>query len=188
MNYEVEQKFRISDAKSLEERLSGMGITLDVPIAQVDRYFAHPARDFSQTDEALRIRSVGQDNYVTYKGPKIDAITKTRREIELPIESGSEAAVRFAELLEALGFCPVAAVRKQRRCVVAPWRNQNVAVSLDSVDSLGDFAELELTSTESGIERARETILSLAQELSLSQVERGSYLELVLEKKKCGRE
>ena len=182
MKFEVEQKFQVPEVSDFEQSLSAMGASLEAPILQLDHYFAHPARDFSKTDEALRIRSTGNDNFVTYKGPKIDATTKTRRELELPIESGSGAAIRFAELLEALGFRPVAAGRKQRRCVVVPWRNQNVVVVLDNVENLADFAELEITTTESGIAHAKQAILSLAQELSLCEVERRSYLELVLEK------
>jgi hypothetical protein len=77
-------------------------------VTQVDQYFNHPARDFAQTDEALRLRRVGEVNFITYKGPKLDAITKSRHEIELPLPSGDAAATGFAELLTTLGFQPVA--------------------------------------------------------------------------------
>ena len=83
-------------------------------IGQSDRYFAHPSRDFARTDEALRIRTVGASSFVTYKGPKIDVTTKTRRELELPLDPGDADGSQFAELLTALGFTPVAVVRKQR--------------------------------------------------------------------------
>ena len=52
------------------------------PAEQVDRYFAHPCRDFARTDEALRLRRDGDDVAITWKGPRIDAATKTRRESE----------------------------------------------------------------------------------------------------------
>ena len=68
-----------------------LGATIEPPVVQVDQYFAHPARDFAQTDEALRLRRVGKQNFITYKGSKIDATTKTRREIELPLAPGEEA-------------------------------------------------------------------------------------------------
>ena len=85
MKLEVEQKFAVPDLGQLQTRLLELGAKAGEPQLQVDQYFAHPARDFAQTDEALRIRRIGQSNFVTYKGPKIDATTKTRRELELPL-------------------------------------------------------------------------------------------------------
>ena len=69
-----------------------------------DRYFAHPSRDFARTDEALRLRRIGEFNFITYKGPKLDATTKTRREIEIGLADGQQAATDAAELLAAIGF------------------------------------------------------------------------------------
>ena len=79
MQYEVELKFPVADLGAIEARLVELGTRFDEAVTQVDRYFAHPARDFARTDEALRIRQVGNACYVTYKGPKVDAATKTRR-------------------------------------------------------------------------------------------------------------
>ena len=86
--FEVEQKFRVDGFAEIETHLARLGAEIENPIEQVDTYFAHPQRDFAATDEALRIRQVGDENFVTYKGPKIDSQTKTRREIELPFASG----------------------------------------------------------------------------------------------------
>ena len=61
-------------------------------------------RDFAQTDEALRIRQVSGANQITYKGPKIDEATKTRREIEIPLAPGTDLVTKYQELLEAIGF------------------------------------------------------------------------------------
>jgi len=81
MQYEVEQKFPVSDMPALQERLIALGATIGETQVEVDLYFGHPARDFSKTDEALRIRRIGAKNCITYKGPKIDITTKTRCEI-----------------------------------------------------------------------------------------------------------
>src|SRR3977135_480274 len=88
MNLEVEQKFPVSDPARLEARLDEVGGAFKDASLQLDRYYAHPCREFARTDEALRIRTVGEANYFTYKGPKLDPTTKTRRETELAIESG----------------------------------------------------------------------------------------------------
>ena len=180
MSLEVEQKFRVADWADIERRLQGLAAEIERPAAQSDLYFAHPSRDFAQTDEALRIRRVGRRNFVTYKGPKLDATTKTRRELELPLTPGERSAAGFAELLSTLGFRPVREVGKLRRRAVVAWQGRQVEVALDEVEGLGRFVELELQAEPAAADAARATLASLAAELGLSQSERRSYLELLL--------
>ncbi len=177
MPYEVEQKFRVLDADALIARLLRLGVTLGAPVAQCDRYFNHPTLDYAKTDEALRIRRSGDELLVTYKGPKIDATTKTRREIELPL-TGVDS--QWAELLVALGFRPVAEVRKSRRTGELQRQGLAVEIALDDVERVGAYCELELQSEAVGLDRARQCLQELAAELELADVERRSYLELRL--------
>ena len=188
MIFEVEQKFEVLEVDVLEQTLLAMGAVIEDPVVQFDRYFTHPSRDFSNTDEAFRIRSVGDENFITYKGPKVSKTTKTRREIELPIAPGSKQAARFIELIEALGFRIVRTVRKQRRPTTILWQGQSVEVALDRVDTLGTFVELELAVDSVNIENAQETIVALARKLLLSNPERRSYLEMVMEKENTSLE
>jgi len=180
--YEVEQKFPVADLAALEEKLVSLGAATGDPVRQLDRYFAHPSRDFSVTDEALRIRRIGQHNWVTYKGPKIDTTTKTRREIELPLPKGDAGAAGFADLLSALGFTFVADVRKTRRHANLTRRGRPIEIALDEVDDLGTFVELELAAGEADLDDARRALAELAAELGLKNSERRSYLELLLER------
>ena len=109
--YEVEQKFPVADPAALEARLVGLAARFREPVEQVDRYFAHPCRDFVKTDEALRLRRVGDDVAATWKGPRIDSASKTRRELELGLapvpplpggpRGGQATLDRWTELLEA---------------------------------------------------------------------------------------
>src|SRR5262245_59361130 len=108
-------KFPVADFAALETRLAAWGARADAPRQDADHYFNAPDRDFARTDEALRLRRTGDANFVTYKGPKRDAQTKTRTEIEVPLAGGDEAAGQFARLLTSLGYRPVAVVRKRRR-------------------------------------------------------------------------
>ena len=179
--YEVEQKFRVSDLDRVLDRARQLGAEVGDLVEQADTYFTHPCRDYSVTDEALRIRRVGERNRVTYKGPKIDTATKTRREIELPLPEGQVYAGQFAELLTALGFCRVTVVHKQRRTATITWRGQQIEMALDEVAHVGTFVELELPADDSTIATARDCILSLATKLQLVQVELRSYLEMLLE-------
>src|SRR5262249_19531928 len=88
MSFEVEVKYRSVDADRLRSLLIERGAREDPAMDQEDIYLRHPARDFAQTQEALRLRRIGDDNRVTYKGPRFPGPTKTREEIELPFEGG----------------------------------------------------------------------------------------------------
>jgi adenylate cyclase class 2 len=182
MRFEVEQKFPVSDLAAIEPRLVDLGMTIGAPVEQVDRYFAHPVRNFAQTDEALRIRRVGSDSFITYKGSKIDSTSKTRREIEMPLAGGADALPRWTELLTALGFRSVAEVTKRRRTGHFEWNGRQIEVALDEVGPLGSFVELEIAADAAEVEPARGCIASLAATLGLERSERRSYLELLLGK------
>jgi len=119
---------------------------------------------------------------ITYKGPKLDAATKTRREIELPLAGGTRNAAQYAELLAALGFRLSGEVHKMRRIMHMSWQGKSVEIALDMVTGLGSFVELEISADEHEIEPAKAAIASLAAELKLDRNERRSYLELLLAK------
>lgn len=178
--FEVEQKFRVAGFEAVRERLVELGAHFAPPIEQADTYFSHPARNFTQTDEALRLRRVGESNCITYKGPKLDAQTKTRRELELPLPAGAAAFDQYSELLRTLGFGEVATVRKRREPVSLTWEAHEVAVALDTVEGVGQYAELEIAADAAGLPAARQAIGSLAKKLGLTDSERRSYLELLL--------
>jgi adenylate cyclase class 2 len=188
--YEVEQKFRVADPAALESRLVALAARFRDPVEQVDRYFAHPCRDFVKTDEALRLRRVGDEVAVTWKGPRIDSAAKSRRELELGLAEvpalpggprGGQATLdRWTELLEALGFRPVRDVAKRRRAARVLWQGTEVEVALDTVAGLGDFLELELQAAQGEVPLATACIESLARQLGCGEPERRSYLELVI--------
>jgi adenylate cyclase class 2 len=180
MHLEVEQKFRVASIAEIRQRLVELGAAFALPIEQADTYFAHPARDFAHTDEALRLRRVGETNYITYKGPKLDRETKTRRELELPLPAGAKSFDQYTELLLALGFGQVATVRKRREPGRLAWEGLPIELALDAVDGLGDFVELEIGADESSLAAATSAIASLARQLGLHTGERRSYLELLL--------
>lgn len=182
MQFEVEQKHRVDDPAALIKCLNERGVTLGEPIVQSDQYFAHPARDFAQTDEALRIRTVDETSFVTYKGPKLDATSKTRRELELPLSVSDADGSQFSELLAALGFTPVDIVRKQRRKFHITRDGREVEGALDEVDGVGTYVELELMADDAKLSSAKDVISRLANELTLGPSERRSYLELLLAK------
>src|SRR5437899_6643699 len=111
---EVEMKFPGADFAAIEKRLAEWGARGGEALDEADHYFNAPDRDFARTDEALRLRRIGPANYVTYKGPKRDAQTKTRTEVEVLLADGDEAARAFARLLTHLGYRPTPVVPKRR--------------------------------------------------------------------------
>ena len=180
---EIEMKFPAADFAALQRPLSAWGAAPAETRTEADHYFNAPDRDFARTDEALRLRRIDAANYVTYKGPKRDAQTKTRTEVEVPLAEGDEAARDFVRLLTLLGYRPTAVVRKQRTVYHLKRGGFALEVCLDEVEGLGRFAELEILAPEEQLDRARAVLLETAGQLGLRTSERRSYLELLLEKR-----
>lgn len=187
MPLEVERKYRLLDTAATRARLHELGVQFGPPERQVDRYFNHPARNFAETDEALRIRSIGEKNFVTYKGPKLDRSVKTRRELEPALADGTATAEEFAAVLVALGFRPTTAVLKQRASAALARHGVEYQICWDEVDRLGTFLEIELVVDEAAAGAARDKVLLLEAELALTNVEPRSYLSLVLAQEAAAR-
>lgn len=178
--FEVELKAPIADPTVLTAQVEQLGAEPAGIHEEEDVYFAHPVRDFAKTDEAVRVRRKGDAAWITYKGPKVDATTKTRREIEVPL-AGVDVWGAAIDLLESLGFRKVRVVRKERRTFEVDWEGWPVLISIDFVQGLGDFVELETHAEEDRVKEARDALLRLAATLGLRKTERRSYLELLLE-------
>ncbi len=185
--FEVELKFPVHDRAALEERLRRAGF---IPLAthvEIDHYYNAPDRDFAQTDEALRLRQVDGQTRVTYKGPKQGGRGKTRLEIELPLAAGTAASMH--DLLLQLGYRPAAEVRKRRTHFVRSAADEAAPVpklTLDEVDQVGIFVELEAQAEEADAGPCQEALWRWAKELHLEKEERRSYLELLLARQATG--
>jgi adenylate cyclase class 2 len=183
MAFEVELKFRDADHPSLRARLTTAGAESLGSVDQADSYLAHPSRDFSSTGEALRLRRVGPENLVTYKGPKLSGPAKTREEIELAFEPGPEGFADLSRLWSHLGFLPVATVRKTRDRHRLSRSGLTFEIALDSVDGLGPFAEIEtIAPSPDDLLPAQQAVVHLASELGLPphSIEPRSYLRMLL--------
>jgi adenylate cyclase, class 2 len=181
MPYEVEIKYLVSDLAGVRRTCESLAGAAPETRAEVDTYLRHPIRSFEQTDEALRVRQANAYLAITYKGPKVDAATKTRVEIELQLVPGQYTSENVLDFWGRLGFAPVRQVRKDRELFRIPWLGREVHASLDHVHGLGDFVELELSAEPSQLEESRQILKSLAAKLGLQKSERKSYLELLLE-------
>lgn len=170
---EVEVKAKIDSFEEMEKRLENLGALKSKKEFQEDIYFASPIVDFAQTDEALRIRTTNNNIFITYKGPKLNKDAKTRKEVEMSIESASKAK----DIFEEIGFKEVRTVRKNRQY----YTYENFEISLDDVEGLNPYMEIEI-SLEDGnaYDDAQKSIFELFEKLGITEgFERTSYLELL---------
>ena len=200
--YEVEVKVP-ADLDAVRERLADAGAGRVATVAQADTYFDAPHREFAETDEALRVRRVATadpqferdrplpklvdavldgeehasvESRVTYKGPLVEAQSKTREEFETGVDDGDV----MRELLARLGFEPAATVRKLRE----KHELDGFTVLLDAVEDVGEYVEVETeVDGEAAVEAAREDAYELLRSLGLDPGDqvRTSYLGLQLE-------
>lgn len=169
---EVEVKSRI-DLSHAREVLEGLDAKFLETEEHFDIYYNAPHRDFAETDEALRIRSVNDRQVLTYKGKKLDNTTKSREEIQTHVEA--EAMI---QILERLGFKETARVQKVRDV----FKVGDITLCLDEMDSLGQFIEFEIIS-DADMEESKKRIFAMMEKFGLKPEDsiRKSYLELVME-------
>ena len=170
---EVEVKARIDSFNEIEMKLEAIGASKAKTEFQEDIYFQSPIVDFAKTDEALRIRTTNNNTFITYKGPKLNRDAKTRKEVEMKIESAEKASDIFAEI----GFKPARTVRKNRQY----YSYENFEISLDDVEGLPPYMEIEIA-LENGEDysEAQDKIFELFEKLGITDgFERTSYMELL---------
>ncbi len=178
---EVEIKAKIQNHKTALEKIRDLGGVYSHTEIQRDIYFNGDNRNFKNTDEALRIREipVGDDFklILTYKGPKLDTETKTRKEIEVEIDDKE----KMTEILISLGYKPSAIVNKVRRI----FKYEDYTITVDKLKNLGYYMEIEyVTENENDIGNIQEKIFDIFSKLGINDgFEKTSYLEL-LEKNK----
>ncbi|MFA7198766.1 MAG: class IV adenylate cyclase [Methanoculleus sp.] len=174
---EVEAKFAVPDVSRIRARLNQQEVRMTRRQQERDVYYNAPHRDFGETDEALRVRYDDTGVTATYKGPKIRVgSAKAREEFNLTVASGET----LEEILSRLGFRRTATVSKAREF----YEMGEVTVTLDDVEDLGTFIEIEIL-TEVGTEDAAERIGAVAKGLGVDGPPiYTSYLEMLLSKPK----
>jgi adenylate cyclase class 2 len=170
---EVEVKARIGSFEEMEKNLESLGAKKAKIEFQEDIYFQSPIVNFAETDEALRIRTTDNKTFITYKGPKLNEKAKTRKEVEMTIESADKAR----DIFEEIGFTPARTVRKHRQY----YTYKNFEISLDDVEGLPPYMEIEIALNDSeDYTEAQNRIFALFEKLEIKDgFERTSYMELL---------
>jgi adenylate cyclase class 2 len=177
---EVEVRYRYTNRDAVIARLTAWGAVRTQDRTDVDQYFNAPDRDLKASDEAFRLRRIGRVNCLTYKGPRRDAETKTRTEIEVPLAEGDDVAATADQLLRALGYRPLVVVRKRRQVYAFTRDGFPMEVCFDDVERVGSFLELEILAEEEQYEAAKRVLLQTAADLGLTEKETRSYLAMTL--------
>ena len=174
---EVEAKAKINNINEIKLNLGNLNAKKIKTEYQEDIYFNSPVVDFAETDEALRIRKTETKNekkiFITYKGPKIDKKSKTRKEIEIEIENETKCK----DIFENLKFKTVRTVKKYREY----YNINEFTISIDKVDGLEPYMEIEtMVEDDSNYDKKVEEVFELFNNLGIKDnFERNSYLELL---------
>ncbi|MHA1860526.1 MAG: class IV adenylate cyclase [Candidatus Asgardarchaeia archaeon] len=174
--YEVEVKIKVNEGEitRIKESIEKLGFKKIYEEFHHDFYFKHPCRDFKERDEALRVRILNDNRcIVSYKGPRVKTGDfKVREEIN------TYADVNVKDLLIKLGFTQIAELKKFREV----YRKEDVSLSIDDVEELGHYIEIETLSKDSDFHDPREKINDLIEKLGLKRenITRETYLEMVL--------
>jgi len=178
---EAEAKYRVSDLNATRQAILALGANLHATESHCDTYLRHPTRDFRATDEALRIREISGIPYVTYKGPRFAGPIKIRPEVEVPLVEGT--VTQWLSIWQSLSFTIALQVRKSRESYQHMFHGRSVTITLDQVESLGCFVEIELIlDNKLQIDQAQIDIQSVALQLGLHETESRSYLGMLLAK------
>ena len=172
MNIEVEAKVRVPHLDAVIDRLDELGAEPAHEWLEENIFLDQTDHRLSTTDCGLRVRirraaDGDEDVRVTFKGPKSSGRVKSRREIELGVESADDAL----NLLAELGYHEVIRFEKRRR----RYRFDGCQVELDEMPYLGSYVEVE------GPEEAE--VLAVRDQLGLEGLPliRSSYVAMLRE-------
>lgn len=176
---EIELKFPLENAEELIEELKK--IAESEGTYQKDTYFIPPHRDFLKQNpisEWFRIRETKEGVNLNYKNwhNKEDPQAISCDEFETNFEDINA----LKKILESLNFKEIIVVEKERN----NWNHNNTIISIDRVTGLGDFIEVEADGEFESIEKAKEHLHKILNELNAKvgeQIFKG-YPHLVLEK------
>ena len=157
-------------------KLNELGAIFEKKVGQIDSYYNAPHRDFGTTDEALRLREQGSRVYLTYKGKKLDQLSKTRKEVEVEVSDRA----KMEDIIISLGFKKTLDVIKERQI----YHYKGAEICLDHLEGLGDFVEVEMQAENMDtVGQKRDEVIAILREIGVKgDLIRASYLEMILTK------
>jgi adenylate cyclase class 2 len=139
---ETEVKIRLSDIIAAKRRLDDAHFAISVPRRfESNTLYDTPDLKLRNAQMLLRLRQVGSESIVTWKGPGVPGTHKIRPELETRVGSFET----FDQILRALGYEPSFRYEKYRTEFKQVQSAAEGVVTLDETP-IGDFFELEGTS------------------------------------------
>lgn len=161
-NVEVELKFKLQNPDSVVEFLN-KNAEFQYESFQHDVYYNAPHRDFLENSanisEWLRVRIEKDKAQINYKDwqPRESSVKTHCKELETGVDSYEQLSL----ILEALNFTRLIAVKKTRRA----WMYEDTEVSLDAVEELGSYLEVEYKGKLEDIEKIRSYLHEVVKKL-----------------------
>jgi len=170
------------------QSLKKMRAKIKDKLIEKDLYFSIPAGSTAEKGSIIRVREDKNQNnesklILSYKSPNVlREGVETREEIEVQVLSSVPTIV---DLLGKLDVKPLVTVIKKRIEYSLIYKGVHLTVTLDNVDKLGSFTEIELMSDQrDDAKKLIELGEELAYRLSLDKKRKISlgYHEMMLEK------
>jgi adenylate cyclase class 2 len=161
-NIEIELKLPLLNSHEVENLLSKIA-DFKYQSFQHDIYYNAPHRNFLENsdniNEWLRIRITDGGAQINYKDwqPHDDKIKTHCKEFEANIDSYDQ----LSKILDALNFIKLIDVNKTRKA----WIYLDTEISIDSVDELGEFIELEYKGNIKDITLARKHLFNVLEKI-----------------------
>ncbi len=170
-NIEVEGRFRIRDIEEFKRKLVENGATLLKSAEIEDRYYTMKSRDFDNTIEALRIRTVtGEEGAtLTYKGGgNKDSVVMAVPEYETHIDK-PEVMESIFGFIDIVPLGSVKSIRKRRHS----YQFGKLKVDLDEFPGFGTFADIEaIANSESETQTAIDEVNAAKERLGIPEEDR----------------
>lgn len=169
-NKEIEIKVKVENSQPLLEFL-GKTAEFKGEKHQIDEYFSPTHRDFLDirpVKEWLRLRSAGDRYTFNYKSWHFDEQGHSEYCDEHETEVGDIDKIRT--ILQALDFRSLVTVDKVRKT----WVYKSYEISLDLVQGLGDFVEIEYVGDTKGTnpKKITEEMMSFLDDIGCGKIER----------------
>lgn len=151
MHQEIEIQVIIKNPEKIEARLNEVGKFVKSR-KQVDKYFVPPYRDFftkDMPDEYLRVRHEEGKNHLNYSFLHFgeDGWLRSTDEYETLVDKPEVVE----EIFEKVGLIPKVTVKKIRKY----FDCGDFEVTLDQIEDLGDFMEVEAKKDFGGVDKTR---------------------------------
>lgn len=183
---EIEMKFAVGveEFENIRSALAATG-TRESESQQCDHYFVPRHRSYLEQQfpfEWLSVRERGDGALLNYKHFHPEGAEHHSHCDEIEVSTAD--AAKTIRLLDALGFTRVVIVRKHRVVYTVAG---DYEVSMDTVDELGQFVEIEAIRDQGGVAKTRKAIADFALSLGLGAetADPRGYPYQLLRKKGC---